>query len=348
MAYVPNFYLGMFHAEMAKVIQDITSLMKELVNIEDVLTLAWFRCFLGLSSISNDPSVIKRSGHYEVHCQFLETIGKECIIEAFRTLAPACASINSDSSFENIKHFIFEVLMKAGIRLHFNDPEEKPPVEFDDVLSYSQNLASRTIISLVLTTLEHEGDATGLRAVRKLLIPYTLNRKEIQSSKYALWLTRDEVNYASSSERTKARVDLLACANPSGEIGKCIHRDKLNEHIIRKCKNQLKGMHSSLEDLQVEKTILSMDVCNQIVDHDRLSMLMSLSGGGTSYRQFSKEDISDIRREYRKVQPFSLTREKVFYKTKQVPSVYSGLTMEDFMRFLKRNRDNFDKEYPHK
>ena len=330
---------------MAKVIQDITSLMKELVNIEDELTLAWFRCFLGLSSISNEPGVIKKTGHYEEHIQFLEVIGTECIIEAFRSLSTSCAPINSESSLDDVKRFIFEVFSKAGIQLYFN-PEEKPPSEFDDVMSYSQNLASRTIITLVMTTLEHEGDATGLRAIRKLLIPYMLNRNaNIQNSKYAMWLTRDEVNYATSSERTKARIDLLACANPSGVKGKCVHRDKLNEHIIRKCKNSLKGMHSSLEDLQVEKTILSMDVCNQIVDHDRLSMLMPPSGGGTSYRQFSKENVSDIRREYKRIQPFSMNREKIFYTSKPTPSVYSGLAMEDLLRFLKRNQEHFSKQY---
>ena len=163
-----------------------------------------------------------------------------------------------------------------------------------------------------------------------------------------MWLLLDEVSYASSSDRTRARVDALACANTSGQRGASVHRDKLNEMIIRKCKNSLKGMHASLEDILVEKTISSMNVCHKIQEHDQESMLLPLSGGGTSQNLFSKEDITEIRNEYRKIQPFNQNREKVFYKTKQDPSVYCGLTMDDFERFLKRNKTNFSRHDPHK
>ena len=346
--FAQKFFLGLFHAEMSKTIQDICALMKDLVNLQEVLSLGWFRCLLGLSSVTNDPKVMKTPGQYEKHIQFLETIGTECIIEAFRTTKQLCTPVNSDSSFEAVKTFVFEVLSKAGIQLYFN-PDEDEPVYYDDVQNYCRNLSARTIISLVFTRLEHEGDATGLRAIRKLLIPYTLNRKHgIQDSKYDMWLTLDEVSYSASSERTKARVDALACANTSGKQGGSIHRDKLNEIIIQKCKNSLKGMHSSLEDILVEKTISSMNVTNQIVDHDRESMLLPVAGGGSSQKLFSREDIMEIRNEYRKIQPFVLNRDKHFFKTKQSPSVYSGLTMNDFERFLIRNKQNFARHNPHK
>ena len=64
-------------------------------------------------------------------------------------------------------------------------------------------------MSLVLSSVEHESDGLGLRAVRLAMIPYFLNRKQDhQDSKYAARLLVNRIWYMQASQRTKARIDL--------------------------------------------------------------------------------------------------------------------------------------------
>ena len=90
--------------------------------------------------------------------------------------------------------------------------------------------------------------------------------------------------YLQASEATRARIDLLACCNPSGKAGHSLARDQQNEHLIGDCKRVLKGMNSQLRDLQVEKAILGHNILNIIESHDRQSMNLAEEGGRSSHR----------------------------------------------------------------
>ena len=92
-------------------------------------------------------------------------------------------------------------------------------------------------------------DAFGLRAVRMVMIPYYLNRKKAQTSKYAMGLLFDVMMELSASERTRARMDNMVCVNNSGKSGEGIFRDKANEHIIREAKTSMAGLHGNLKEL---------------------------------------------------------------------------------------------------
>ena len=90
--YMNIFRLGTFHLYMNKVIQDIVAGMKQEVNVDEILSYGYFKTVLGLNHISNQPDFIKRDGNFEAHSQFCEEVGKELLIEAFKTFmkAPGC------------------------------------------------------------------------------------------------------------------------------------------------------------------------------------------------------------------------------------------------------------------
>ena len=150
------------------------------------------------------------------------------------------------------------------------------------------------------------------------------------------------------SERTKTRIDLLATCNPTGGVEKGLVRDTVNEHKVRLVKNSIRGLHSQLSDSVLSKTVLGSNVLHQLYEHDNEAMLLSLTGGGSSYEYIGKDLKLKIRGEIEKVRPFDLSRKKRDHFEKTSGSVFSGLTVERVDRFLTRNKANFKRSYPHK
>ena len=157
------------------------------------------------------------------------------------------------------------------------------------MMSSCKDTAGRTVVSLVLDSVEHEGDGLGLRAVRTVMIPYFLNRKEnIQDSKYASRLLFNRIWFLQASKRTQTRIDLMACCNPSGKPGHNIARDMENEHRVKNTKNILRGQHSQLSDIPVEKAVLGSNIMELVDRHDKQAMLVLEEGGKSSYRYLNK------------------------------------------------------------
>ena len=164
---------------------------------------------LGLNSISNKAENIKRCGEFEKHDQFLLVVGKEILISAFKVFMTGYHGTITKTA-EGATDLILMFLSVSDIK-YFWDPNNFDEKEkFDDILSSCRDNAGRTVLSMVADKVEHEGDGLGIRAVRKAMIPYFLNKKLVQSSKYAMSLLSDLVNYMGASERTKKRIDLLA------------------------------------------------------------------------------------------------------------------------------------------
>ena len=128
------FRLGTFHLHMNKVIQDITAGMKSEVNVDEPLSLGYFKTILGLNHISNQPDYIKRDGNFEVHSQFCEDVGTELLIEAFKTFAKksGCPSIQTEKAAVD---FILNFLDKADIKFYYDPDNNEECAVFDDMLS---------------------------------------------------------------------------------------------------------------------------------------------------------------------------------------------------------------------
>ena len=187
-----------------------------------------------------------------------------------------------------------------------------------------------------------------MRAVRTVLIPYFLNRKEdLQDSKYAPRLLFNRIWYLQASERTQARIDLMACCNPSGKPGHSISRDMQNEFKVKSTKVLLRGLHSQLGDLSVEKTVTGSNILEIIEEHDKQSMLIPEEAGKSSCRYISEAQKTKIRAEIAKMKPFEYKRPKIEYFDKP-RGVFSGLSAEQIDRFILRNKNNFRRNSPHK
>ena len=249
---------------------------------------------------------------------------------------------------DGAKNLIWKFLSWADIKVFYdpNDYDEK--VVFDDCLSSCRSNAARTVLSLVADKVEHEGDGLGIRAVRLVMIFYFLNKKLVQSSKYALALLSNLVSFMGASPRTKARIDLLATCNPTGGQGKGLARDQINEHAVKSVKNCVRGLHSQLTDNVLTKAVLGDNVLSQIHEHDDDSMLLRSSGGRTSYRYMNEDQRMKVREELERIQPFDLKREKIEYFEKMSGSIFGGLNLARVEKFLERNKKNFNRSYPHK
>ena len=243
---------------------------------------------------------------------------------------------------------ILEFLDSYDIKYVYDPTNYNEKDYFDDCLSACKDYASRSVFSLVADSMEHEGDGYGLRALRTVMIPYMLNRREKQTSKYAPMLLLNKVYFMGASPRTQARIDLLACVNPTGEVGRNLARDEFNEHKVKSTKDCLRGLHSQLTDVNVSKSMLGSNVLSQIEAHGKASLLISQTGGRSSHSYFNEEQKSKIKEEIERVKPFDRNRAKIQYYDKSKGSVFSGLSEEKLQRFIERNRRLFGRNDPHK
>jgi hypothetical protein len=321
--------------------------MQSEVNIEDELSLGYFRTTLGLNNVSNNADTIKKCGEFERHDQFVLEVGKEILINGFKTFMEN-KIVPANKSFEEAKILILGFLEEFDIKYFYDEKNYNQKNFFDDALSSCRDIAGRTVLSLVADNVEHEGDGLGIRAVRKVMMLYMLNKKIAQTSKYARALLFNLVYFLGASDRTKARIDLLATCNPTGRAGAGLARDMVNVHQVRNVKETVRGLHSQLTDTVLAKAILGGNVLSQIKAQDEESMLLLNGGGRTSHRYISDEQKMKIREDIEKVRPFDEKRQKIEYYEKSSGSVFSGLTVERVEWFLKRNRVNFSRSFPHK
>ena len=89
------------------------------------------------------------------------------------------------------------------------------------------------ITNEVVSDSQCQGDAEGLRALRRVMVCYFLaDKPERQDSKYASFTLIDLVVEMAESERTRRRMDLYVTVNPSGTVGGGLFRDKFEVLII--------------------------------------------------------------------------------------------------------------------
>ena len=345
--YMKIFRLGLFHLRMNKTIMDLKGGMQNLVNVDDELSLGWFRTMLGLNNISNKEDNIKRCGNFEFHDQFCIEVGSALLVNAFKSFLTSLPS-SPTKTLKAAKKIILDFLEIYDIKYVYDSSDYNEKDYFDDCLSACKDNAGRTVLSLVADAMEHEGDGLGLRAMRTVMIPYLLNKSERQTSKYAPNLLLNKIYFLGASPRTQARIDLLACVNPSGEVGRSLARDEFNEHKVRGTKECLRGLHSQLTDMNVSKSMLGSNVLSQIETHDRDSTLIPQGGGRSSHSYFSDDQKNKIREEIERVKPFDKRREKIQFYDKSKGSVFSGLSEINLKRFLERNRKLFGRNDPNK
>ena len=294
---------------MNKTIMDYKALMK--FDVNDVLSLGWFKGFLTMNSISNDGSKIKKSGSYELHDQYEKEIGRQLLLNAFRNFSIKNPDVVRTSNPTEAKMMILKFLDDSDIKYFYDKENADEKYKFDDLLSMCRDLCSRTVHAMVTDKMEEEADAVGLRAMKKTMVVYFVNKKLVQDSKYSTGLLLDLVMEEGASEKTRARMDNKVCVNVTGQPGDSMHRDMKNEHEIKIAKESLKGLNVSLKDTLVVKTVLCGNTVAKINKHDAASM-MKQKRSQSSY-DYMAENRAIIVEEIQRVDPFIQTR-KVYKK----------------------------------
>ena len=384
--YLEIFRLELFHLKMSKVFQDFKFCMQKEQNMDDEGTLPWFSTILGFDWASNKAQKIKRDGNFERHDQLFMEVGTQFLVNALenflKTNPNSISAVHDELSAES---FVLGFLMKTNIEFFFKqdtqaqtgtdqESESHPSVgdlpvtgreesrgafvtsgvesdsdgnsDSDDLGTYARDMCSRLVLSLLFDRCEKEEDPLGFRGLRRVMIPYFLNRKsQVQDSKYAAFLLLDMVLEESSSPETKERMDKLVCCNISGDPGCGLCRDKVNEILVRVVKNKLRNLHMSMKDLVIDKAISSISTVTKIVKHDLSSMGFEEPGLQSSYDFIGEKAKVYMKSKMSELDPFSKSRPEVVLMDKsQGPSPFAGMTLEKLDRFVTRCRKNYKRK----
>ena len=276
------FRLQLLHMKMKKICQDYSICMKNEVNFDDKLTLSWLTedCRMKVSNKAKD--IKKNDSSFEKHDQFIAAVQTSYLVNMFDNYMEENSKLLDEvKDTDSAVNFVLGMLEAFDIKLHYNPSEptlEKKKGE-DDMFVYCQDMVSRLLLSLVFDVCEEEGDAEGLRALRRVMVSYFLAKKpERQDSKYAAFTLIDLVVELASSERTRKRMDLYVVINPSGTKSGGLFRDKFEEHCVRSVKSCLRNTHGGLDDLKLEKEIGGLSVMTGILQHNRSSVLRGKEG----------------------------------------------------------------------
>ena len=109
----------------------------------------------------------------------------------------------------------------------------------------------------------------------------------------------------------------------------------------------LRGLHSQLTDLSVEKATVGSNILEIVESHDRQAMMLQEECGRSSHRYLSDDQKRKIRQEIIRMDPFIRKREKVEYWDKP-RGMFSGLTVQQIERFLVRNKTHYKRNSPHR
>ena len=119
-------------------------------NIDDKLSMSWFKAWLGLDNITNVDSKIKRDGNYEVHDQYITEVGIQFLSNAFQNYLDTNGDSLDVRDSESAQAMILNFLKLSGIKFVYDPEDTEETSKFDDLLSYARDLSSRTVLSVTI------------------------------------------------------------------------------------------------------------------------------------------------------------------------------------------------------
>ena len=344
------FRLQLLHMKMKKICQDYSVGMKNEINFDDKISLPWLTALTRMKVTNKAKEIKKNDSSFERHDQFLAEVQTSYLVNMFDNyLEKNKDKLEAVNDKEASVAFVWGMLDAFNIQL-FYDPskqEQGRQKGEDDMFIYCKDMVTRFLLSLAFDVCEEEGDAEGLRALRRIMVSYFLAKKpERQDSKYAAFTTIDLVVELAASERTHKRMDLYVVINPSGTSGGGLFRDKFEEHCVRAVKGCLRGTHGGIDDIKLEKEIGGLSVLTEVVQHNRRSVLRARVG-----KEHAKDLVGDrvrdqLEENVAKFDPFNRQRDiqhTYFDKSKGGPFV--GLTEPDLDRFLVNKKKEYNSKY---
>jgi hypothetical protein len=101
-------------------------------------------------------------------------------------------AIKSVSNEESAEALVLQFLEYSKIEFIFKKDGIQEDKKADDLITYSRDMVSRLVLSLTFDRCEKEEDPVGMRGIRRIMIPYFLNRKPVvQDSKviFAIYIS---------------------------------------------------------------------------------------------------------------------------------------------------------------
>ena len=132
--YVRYFKVALFHGKMNKTFQDYKACMPDEQNIDDVLSLSYFKAWLGLDNITNVDSKIKKDGNYEPHDQYITEIGLQFLCNAFTNYLETCGDNLDVRDSEGAQNVILDFLKQSEIKFFYDPEDTQENSKFDDLL----------------------------------------------------------------------------------------------------------------------------------------------------------------------------------------------------------------------
>ena len=344
------FRLQLLHMKMKKICQDYAMCMKQEINFDDKISLPWLSALTRVKVSNKAKDIKKNDSTFERADQFIAAVQSYYLVNLFDNYMVTNSELLDDvKSTDTAVSFVLGMLDSFHIQLYF-DPNMTVPKKHegeDDMFDYCKEMVERYLLSLVFDICEEEGDAEGLRALRRVMVSYFLAKKpERQDSKYASFTLIDLIVELAASERSRKRMDLYVVINPSGTAGGGLFRDKFEEHCIRSVKDCLRGTHGGLDDIKLEKEIGGLSVLTGMQQHNRSSALRGKLG-----KEHSKDLVGETVREQleenvAKYDPFNRDRKiKHSFLDKSKGNPFHGLTEVNLDRFIKRKKQEYNAKY---
>ena len=127
---------GMFHVDMSFVIYSYMGCMEHDRNLQDILSMAYFKLKLKKNWISNCSDTIKACGNFEEHRQFFESIGEAFLLEGIQSTIDKMVLDGEEleKTEEGAIIFFQKILSQNNIQLYY-DPvvNEANPDALDDL-----------------------------------------------------------------------------------------------------------------------------------------------------------------------------------------------------------------------
>ena len=113
---------GMFHVDMNFIIYSFIGCMEDDRNLQDVLSLAYFKLKLKKNWISNCSDTIKACGNFEEHRQFFESIGEAFLLEGIQSTIDKMVLDGEEleKTEEGAISFYKKILAQNNIQLYYN------------------------------------------------------------------------------------------------------------------------------------------------------------------------------------------------------------------------------------
>ena len=344
------FRLQLLHMKMKKICQDYGACMKQEINFDDKISLPWMAALTRVKVSNKAKEIKKNDSSFERADQFIAAVQASYLGNMFDNYMIGNPEALDDVDSEHAAvEFVLRMLDGFNIELYFNPakPVLETAGEEDDMYKYCKDMVERFLLSLVYDICEEEGDAEGLRALRRVMVSYFLAQKpDRQDSKYASFTLIDLEVELAASERSKRRMDLYVVINPSGTQAGGLFRDKFEENCIRAVKDCLRNTHGGLDDIKLEKEIGGLSVLTGMHQHIRSCSLRGKVG-----KEHAKDLVGETAREIleenvAKYDPFNKEREvKHTFLDKSKGNPFYGLTEADLDRFIKRKKQEYNNKY---